>query len=663
MNRALLRLVFVCITTLGATFASAQNLLLGATVTDTCASCPQAQFGPPGAITDGDVKTNRNLGGGAPGSFMISLAKPIALGRVVLLPNMTPNGQVSFEIQTSTNPSGTTGTWTSHGGTVSREWADKLAIDVPLNPQTTGVRMVKVIVHKSPAWVSLYEVEGYSSPNPGLLLLLILPPLLVAGGLLYRRRWGKGDLPKTTLSNSRHVALYSAYVSCIGLALVVLSEQITFLDSGDFFRTVAFMLTHPLDGTGRLWEFRPEGFQRPDHFESGVFFFGLFGYLQQWTSGIYFDVRWQSISAKVLLLWLGHLMAVRIAALVGLRLLGQAFVFSMISMVLFQAHNIGVLKSFYNEYATLLGCVVLVLGLLTGPGTQRALLIVLGAFLFGISKVQFFYVPALVLVCLAWQRLRLQLPLSRPMIAALLCVQTICVLPSLHNPYQQLNYHHATYYGAYLLLSPDELRDLGLNAAQVDCVGLDAWGNKAAGPGGSTARRENHSCFGKQTLKLHDVLSPYLQHPTLLWRLAAYALPHHFTVQYFHVFKELRYIVPADRISFGYGRWLVQLSELRDAYVTRAWPLLVAAGLLAGLLRLPGALWLGTASLFLALFIPSQMVVSLLGEGIRDLSKHLWAAQLALDLLTILVATQIALLLRQWLPDRRKALREQVGSV
>ncbi|MBK9987159.1 MAG: hypothetical protein IPP21_09530 [Betaproteobacteria bacterium] len=104
MNRALLRLVFVCITTLGVSVASAQNLLLGATVTDTCASCTQAQFGPPGAITDGDMKTNRNLGGGAPGSFMISLAQPIALGRVVLFPNMTPNGPVSFEIQTSSDP-------------------------------------------------------------------------------------------------------------------------------------------------------------------------------------------------------------------------------------------------------------------------------------------------------------------------------------------------------------------------------------------------------------------------------------------------------------------------------------------------------------------------------------------------------------------------------
>lgn len=195
-----LRLLLVCNTAFGASFASAQNLLLGATVTDTCMACPQEQFGPPGAITDGDMKTNRNLGGGAPGSFMISLAQPIALGRVVLFPNMTPNGPVSFEIQTSSDPAGSTGTWTSHGGSITRGWVDKQAIDVPLNPSTTGVRKVKVIVYKSPAWVSFYEVEGYSSPNRWLLLLLILPPLLVAGGLFFRRQWSKRKLLRTIVA-------------------------------------------------------------------------------------------------------------------------------------------------------------------------------------------------------------------------------------------------------------------------------------------------------------------------------------------------------------------------------------------------------------------------------------------------------------------------------
>lgn len=183
-----LRFLLVCNTAFGVSFASAQNLLLGATVTDTCMACPQEQFGPPGAITDGDMKTNRNLGGGAPGSFMISLAQPIALGRVVLFPNMTPNGPVSFEIQTSSDPAGSTGTWTSHGGPVSKEWADRLPVEMQLDRQASGIRLVKVMVHKSPGWVSFYEVEGYSSPNRGLLLLLIVPPFLVAVWLVYRRK-------------------------------------------------------------------------------------------------------------------------------------------------------------------------------------------------------------------------------------------------------------------------------------------------------------------------------------------------------------------------------------------------------------------------------------------------------------------------------------------
>ena len=183
-----LRLAFAFITTLSVSCAIAQNLLLGASVTDTCAACPHEQFGRPGAITDGDIKTNRNLGSGAPVAFTISLTQPTSLGKLVLIPNMTPNGQVSFEIQTSSDPAGSTGTWTSHGGPVSKEWADRLPVEMQLDRQASGIRLVKVMVHKSPGWVSFYEVEGYSSPNRGLLLLLIVPPFLVAVWLVYRRK-------------------------------------------------------------------------------------------------------------------------------------------------------------------------------------------------------------------------------------------------------------------------------------------------------------------------------------------------------------------------------------------------------------------------------------------------------------------------------------------
>lgn len=196
LGKMIIWLICSCATMLCASFASAQNLLLGATVTDTCSTCPSEQFGPPGAITDGNIKTNRNLGGGAPGAFIISPAQPISLDKLVLIPNMTPNGQVSFEVQTSNNPAGAPGTWTSHGGPLSGDWADKHPIDVNFDRQASGVRAVKVIVHKSPAWVSFYEIEGYSTPNRWLLFLLILPPLLITGGLVYRKRVGNRNRPK-----------------------------------------------------------------------------------------------------------------------------------------------------------------------------------------------------------------------------------------------------------------------------------------------------------------------------------------------------------------------------------------------------------------------------------------------------------------------------------
>jgi hypothetical protein len=69
----------------------------------------------------------------------------------------------------------------------------------------------------------------------------------------------------------------------------------------------------------------------------------------------------------------------------------------------------------------------------------------------------------------------------------------------------------------------------------------------------------------------------------------------------------------------------------------------IAAGLLLPFLNPRRGLSVETraATLLLALFVPSQIVVSLLGEGVRDLSKHLAAAQLCLDLLWVLLVLQL----------------------
>lgn len=183
-----LLLTLFCSVALAVPVANAGNALRGASVTDSCIACPADKFGSPGAVTDGERATMRNLGGGAPGSFTLTTAKPVSLEKVVVLPAMTPGGNVSFEVQTSKDASGAAGSWVSHGGILTRAWADRVPVEVAMNADTRDVRAVKVIVHQSPSWVAIYEIEGESGFGIWIYALAIAVVLLLAGGFLVRRR-------------------------------------------------------------------------------------------------------------------------------------------------------------------------------------------------------------------------------------------------------------------------------------------------------------------------------------------------------------------------------------------------------------------------------------------------------------------------------------------
>lgn len=168
--------------------AHAGNVLRGASVTDSCIACPADKFGPPNAVTDGDRATMRNLGGAAPGTFTITPAKPVRFDKLVVLPAMTPAGNVSFEVQTNSDPSGAVGSWVSHGGILTRPWADKVPVEVAMNADTRDIRAVKVIIHQSPSWVAVYEIEGDSGISIWIYAIGIAIVALLLGGLLLRRR-------------------------------------------------------------------------------------------------------------------------------------------------------------------------------------------------------------------------------------------------------------------------------------------------------------------------------------------------------------------------------------------------------------------------------------------------------------------------------------------
>ena len=181
-------LTMLCSVAFAVPAANAGNVLRGATVTDSCIACPADKFGLPGAVTDGDRATMRNLGAGAPGTFTLTTAKPVRVDTVVIVPAMTPAGPVSFEVQTSKDPSGAVGAWVSHGGIMSRPWADKQPVEVAIKAETGDIRAVKVIIHQSPSWVAIYEIEGESGLSIWLYAIAVIVAAALVAGIFFRRR-------------------------------------------------------------------------------------------------------------------------------------------------------------------------------------------------------------------------------------------------------------------------------------------------------------------------------------------------------------------------------------------------------------------------------------------------------------------------------------------
>jgi len=460
-----------------------------------------------------------------------------------------------------------------------------------------------------------------------------------------------GGGPDNYQSRGLSLRLYYLFATSLAMGLVIISENIHFRDYGDYSRAIEFMVNAVRIEPHLLWAFREDGIGAVYGLDPSALMFKLMGTVQHWYSDFY-HLRMNSLAAKLVLLLYADMLARLMSRQFQRPTLSRAIVFTAVSLSFFYAHNIGIANSFYAEYAFLLFFPLLLIGFLRVQANHGKLLIVAGALLCGLAKVQYFYIPALVLVCVLALDFRAKRRTPRWLVAALCLIQALCLLPLSKNPYAELNHHQSTFIGSYMMLEPQQLRALGLDDEQIACVGIDGWGHKMLGPGGTQPQNVGHSCYGRHPKSTADVLAPYLHYPGTLFRLMAFALPHHFTVRYVHVYPELQYVIPSNGKDFKGGRLLVQLSDLREHTVTRLAPVLVALGLVVPFVSRRGQhRGLGLSSLFLALFILSQIVVSLLGEGIRDLSKHLWAAQLALDFLLLALLAQSVL----WFTCARRA--------
>ena len=426
----------------------------------------------------------------------------------------------------------------------------------------------------------------------------------------------------------------------------------TMYDQGDFARMVSRVVGSPLGASSEFpamqWE-HSAGIPVPNP-SSGLasVLFWLAALVQRMLFDHFSLIAW-GLAIKVLMaiavLVLAHALADRRKHEVWAHLgFGVGLM-----LVAFAPHNSAFFQTFYPEQIALVA-LPLLCATLVGRFQGRAVLFTVGLMALAWTKTQYFYVPILALGILCIHKGARPMPIKA---LVLLCAvtQVIAILPIVRSAYSETNRYNATYFGSYLALDPDERADLRLSAKQLACVGTDWWGNRIESPIDVEAETTNVSCGEILKASQKDVASPFLHHPMVLMTMVADTVRAHWTTGYFHIDKDNRYLRvdprrdgPTTKFMLGLDRLVSMLASPIAVLI-----LLLSVPLLTARIGRQSR-WVGACG-FLAWFIVSQLVVSLLGDGFRDLSKHLALMLFASELLVFVT-------LAAWLGNQSKESAE-----
>jgi hypothetical protein len=438
--------------------------------------------------------------------------------------------------------------------------------------------------------------------------------------------------------------------------LVFGSSSIGMIDQGDYPRTVSRIVGEPLPPAADAaatapvtrWALR-DGLPIPNA-SSGTssFLFAAAAGLQSLYQDR-FDMMHLGLAGKAGLAAALGLLAFAAGRRLGFGVAGQGALAAGLLLTAFAAHNIAFMQSFYGEFSFFLGLPVLLAALLWPPGRWRLGLLAFGLLMCGGAKAQFFYLPLLVLPVLWMEARATGRRLGRPAVATVLLVQVICLLPLTISDVMTFNRHHSTHQGSYLAMTEAERDRLGLDPIERQCIGVDAWGNRLETLDAVRIVRDDDDCAVPWPKSLVDTLRPYAVAPMAALRMVTIGLPPHLTVRYFHVQDDNHYSASLKAKAGPVAKSLYWLTSFRDT-ILRPWTLpllLVFVLVVAWRSLLDRAMGLAAPLLLLLLLSLSQVPVALLGEGVRDLSKHLAGAQYALDLMLVLLAGHLFWLAKQ----------------
>lgn len=301
---------------------------------------------------------------------------------------------------------------------------------------------------------------------------------------------------------------------------------------------------------------------------------------------------------------------------------------------LISSSNLAFFGSFYQEQVLLILLPLLLLAV-NKRTTEAYLTTFLSVTIIACSKGQFFYFPA-ILFCYYLIYDRKGMFLKIPLVAISLALSLLCMMFTTSTV--AYNKYHSVYFGVY---EYERMNGIELpEGADKNCVGIDSWGNRFDLKSGVVSTSIGEECFNKhKDATFKETIDEIIKHPSMLFKLPFDdGVKTQLTENYFHVYKAMPLIINNDG-------FYAKITNVKDALYKNVRFFLLVLALLFSLAfrsdKISGLLFL-CCSLGI-----SQFYISFIGEGYRDMDKHLFGMNFSFDMAVFLLTVSIFSLLKK----------------
>lgn len=428
------------------------------------------------------------------------------------------------------------------------------------------------------------------------------------------------------LAKSKERIMHIA-VLFVSIIIAAMTKNYFMTNTGDFGRAIGWYLSSDVEGQYLTLKI---GDVSARNFLSG------FGYKSSYTLLVYcytvflsyftdvFDLMLLSASLKVTYIFSLFFLFSRVMKLNNETPLSQFAVFLVALIPCISSSNLAFFSSFYQEQVVLI-CLPILLLCLIADKQRYFLFVVATVIIISCSKSQFFYFPIIIAIYY-WIYGDRNVKKILVMISIFILACTAIIKT---NGTVELNKYHATYFGIYQLAETNGY-ELPV-AVENSCIGIDAWGNKFNFESGTIPTEIGMTCYNELKDKVShlDVITFFIKNPQIIFTLPFdKGISTQLSENYFHVYFGYKIIANNTGV-------LADLTRIKDfLFDGSRLPVLFLVLPLSILFRKKRT---SGAHFILASFAITQFYISFIGEGYRDLSKHLFAMNFAFDLMVSII--------------------------